>query len=425
MISANDRRSEQLCLFGVAELQGLYGPFTFSERLLQKIWLQGDFARGQAMLRDGRAVTIIHPGRWNLLGGPDFRQARLRFDDGPEITGDVELHLEAADWATHGHAADPAYDGVVLHVVLFPPAERHLTVGRKGEIPVLVLLPLLYHDLEEYAAEEAVETLANRPASQVIELLGAIPLAERAALLSRHAEERWRQKVHFARLRVQRLGWEGACHHAAMEILGYRFNRAPMLRVASAHPLPEWGAGQLGPAEVFDAERPGWSLQGVRPANHPRRRLEQYAAWARARPDWPTRLADSSASLPAITPGIPTGEVRWAFRLTSLRSMWEDRLCGGTVSGTRFDNLVCDGFLPLLAAQAEAGANPASLGSRARQVWQHWFAGDLPPFLAKSLRQLELFAGRAQPACQGVAQGLLGWLIARERSEAISAGRGA
>src|SRR5690606_30693192 len=105
----------------VTEIQGLYGAFTFPEKLLQKIWLRGDFNRSVAATTDGRRVTILHPGKWNLLGGPDFKGARLRFDDGAEVQGDIEVHLHLGDWDAHRHASDPAYDQVVLHVILFPP----------------------------------------------------------------------------------------------------------------------------------------------------------------------------------------------------------------------------------------------------------------------------------------------------------------
>ena len=40
----------------VAEFQGLYGPFTVAEKVLQKIWLRRDFALPRARLTDGRAV---------------------------------------------------------------------------------------------------------------------------------------------------------------------------------------------------------------------------------------------------------------------------------------------------------------------------------------------------------------------------------
>ena len=78
----------------MAEIQGLYGPFVFSERLLQKIWLRGEFNAARAMVEDGRPLRVVHPGRWNLLGGPDFRHARLRLGE-QELAGDVELRLAA------------------------------------------------------------------------------------------------------------------------------------------------------------------------------------------------------------------------------------------------------------------------------------------------------------------------------------------
>ncbi len=214
-------------------MQGLYGPFSFPEKLLQKIWLRGDFDRAAATLVDGCRIAVRHPGKWNILGGPDFRGARLAIGAGPEITGDVELHLHAADWAAHAHAGDRSYDGVVLHVALFPPPREHETLRADGlAIPVLALLPLLHHDLEEFAAVEAVESLAGRTAQRLPEELFRLEPAELVGLLHAHAADRWRQKVHFARLRLQRLGWENACHHAVLEILGYRFNSAPMLRLA-------------------------------------------------------------------------------------------------------------------------------------------------------------------------------------------------
>ena len=397
----------------VLELPGLYGPFTFPEKLLQKIWLRRNFDSARARTTRGEAVVILHPGKWNLLGGPDFKNARLRFGDGPEVTGDIELHLHANDWAGHRHANDTAYNGVILHVVLFVPSPGHITRGHDGgELPVLALLPLLHHDLEEYAAEDAVEALANRPATQIVERLGLLPPAQLSALLNKHASERWRQKVHYARLRIERLGWTEACHQTAMEILGYRFNRAAMLRVAAAFPLAIWDGGTVDPETAFQSGG-DWSLQGLRPANQPRVRLRQYIEWTKARRDWPERLAKGRVSLPAGSLETDTGTARKELRMTAFREALLDSINGGAVHGTRFDTLVCDGFLPLLAAKN---------GCDVQGLWFHWFAGDVPPEWRHALRQLEMFAGRLQPACHGLAQGLLGWLIEQERSARVSAG---
>ena len=402
----------------VAEIQGLYGPFSFSEKLLQKIWQRGDYDRSRTVTTDGRRVQVLHPGKWNLLGGPDFKGARIRLTGGPVSTGDVELHLGAEGWAEHGHARDRAYDGVVLHVVLFPPEPGHMTLGAEGkQIPVLVLLPLLLHDLEEFAAEDAVENLANRPVSRVQEILGTMATEELMALLRGSAERRWRQKVYFARLRGQRLGWEAACHHAALEILGCRFNRAPMLRIAAAHPLAEWARGAVDPGAVYDHEAGSWSLQGVRPANQPRTRLRQYAAWVAANPEWPSRLVAWKEKFPRAVPATPTGLSRHIHHFTALRKEVRADICGDDgVGGTRFDNLVCDGFLPLLAA--ETGVDPVGL-------WWHWFPGDWPPMITQALRGLGVTGTRGAPASHGLGQGLLGWLLERERAELTSGGRGA
>ncbi len=391
----------------VAEIQGLYGAFSFPEKLLQKIWLRRDFNYGAATTTDGRRVNILHPGKWNLMGGPDFRQARLRFDDGAEVFGDVELHLRATDWDAHAHARDPAYTNVVLHVVLFWPEPGHVTCGRGGqEIPVLALLPLLHHDLEEYSADEAVEALSNRPTARLTNELAVLPPAELRSLLLLHANARWRQKVHFARLRVQRLGWESACHHAALEVLGFRYNRGPMLRIATRWPLAAWTRREVEAEAVLLSEVESWSVQGVRPANHPRTRLTQYARWTAACPNWPDRLAAVVTKLPAVEVAQPTRRCRAEHRLADWRKRLADEICGDAIGGTRLDNMICDAFLPLIASRSE---RPESNG-----CWHHWFCGDVPPFTTAGLRHLGVCDGRGQPLCHGLVQGLLGWLIERE-----------
>lgn len=43
----------------------------------------------------------------------------------------MELHLHEEDWAAHKHEVDPAYDRVVLHVVLFPRSEGSAAKARR------------------------------------------------------------------------------------------------------------------------------------------------------------------------------------------------------------------------------------------------------------------------------------------------------
>lgn len=391
----------------VAELQGLYGAFSFPERLLQKIWARGDFDLTAARCADGREVVVVHPGKWNRLGGPDFLGARLCIG-GREISGDVELHLHASDWAAHGHAADPAYANVVLHVVLFDPGAA-VTVGENGRaIPVMGLLPLLHHGLEEYAADDAVEGLAGRSAHRAIEELGRLDTLSLDALLAGHARRRWDSKVRYAGLRIGKLGWAEACHQTALEILGYRFNRSPMLAVAARYPLAAWAKGDIDPGFVHDAESGRWICHGVRPANHPRTRLRQYAAWCAARPNWPDLLADPDGltALAASSPSDGAGAWRRNNRQASVRRHMADKICAGNIGGTRWDNMVADGFMPLLAARP----GPAGL----YVPWGCWQTGDVPAEIVRVLRILGVFGGRDRPVSQGPVQGLLGWMLEHE-----------
>ncbi|MDB6114212.1 MAG: hypothetical protein JWQ62_1157 [Lacunisphaera sp.] len=418
----------------VAEMQGLYGPFTVAERVVQKIWLRGDFARDRAVLADGRKLEIRSTGAWNLLGGPDFRGARLAID-GRETTGDIEVHFHAADWRAHGHAADRAYDNVALHVVLFPPGafERPAIAADGRELPTLVLLPLLHRDLEEYASDDALETITARDEWERFAELAATPPGQLHPLLRKKAGERWRQKVRFAQLRLEKLGWTAAAHQLALEILGYRQNRAAMLGIAAQYPLEVW-PGRADPRAIFDEHRPRLQLQGVRPGNHPLTRLRQYQAWVIANPNWPERLTGMMADLdwrggggaadrvreteniqigaaasrlPERGEGAATTKARQSLGLKRLREAFARELVHDAIGGTRLDNLICDGFLPLVAARTGGD-------QRLFAGWFHWYLGDVPAALRQAPPKLGVTGIPGQPLCHGWAQGLLGWLLERE-----------
>jgi len=389
----------------VAEALGTYGPFTFSERLFQKIWDQGAFDQARLETLDGRPIWIERRGKWNHLGGPDFRQARLRVgEEGRAVEGDIELHLYARDWADHGHASDPAYNGVRLHVVLFPPAETQRTLAHDGsEIPTACLLPLLHHDLEEYAAEEAVETLAGRRTDTLAEAIRMHVSETLRERLMELAAQRWAQKLRYAGLRVRRLGFDEACHQTALEVLGFRFNRVPMLNLALRYPLATWAGVSAAELDArFAEQEQAWARAAVRPANQPRHRLAQYAKWAGACPQWPARLGEFAANWPAPVMGDDTRAVRRVGELVALRDQISLKTCGEAVGGTRLDTLICDGLLPLAALRT---------GRDFSGLWWHWWAGDLPGFLRNARSDLRTVL---TPQCQGAIQALIAWALEME-----------
>lgn len=383
----------------VMEMSGLYGPYTFHEHVLQRVWAEQEFDTRRARTTEGATVEVLNPGEWNRLGGPDFRGAILRIG-GRELTGDVEVHFHVTDWEAHGHARNAAYSGVILHVVLFPPDVRQSGPMR---LPTLVLLPLLLRDLEEIATDEALQRVTGRLDGAAWADLRALSPDERRSRLQVLARGRWEQKQHFAALRIAQVGWDEAAHQTALEILGFRFNRAPMLSIAASHPLGEWRAVDCA-ACAYDEMAGRWRLQGLRPANHPRSRLRQYGAWVRSVPDWPARLKSMSGLVEQMPAGalLPVGEARRRLKVAGIRRRLAREICGGALGGTRFDNLVCDGLLPLMAASHGGGG------------FAHWFCwpmGDVPDAVKTALRPLSLASGRAEPASHGWGQGLLAWLL--------------
>jgi len=387
----------------VEEFSGLESPFVFSELLLQRIWLRGLWSRRGARLADGRPIEVLHPGRWNRLAGPDFKGARLRIA-GVTVEGDVELHLQTSDWDAHGHSRDQAYGGVRLHVVLFHNQSAPQTKGwGGGVIPLMELLPLLPSDLESFAMDDAAERLAGVGYLDVYEDLARLQLGERRALLAEHARRRWEAKLSHARLRLNRLGWVEACHHAALECLGYRFNRAVMLDAAGRYPFAEWIAAKVDPGEVWTSFAGRWRLHGVRPANLPKLRLSQYLHWCLEAPDWPARLLahEFDPLMQALAGRRPKG-------MTRLRAMLDELLCAAVLVGPRFDTFLVDAAFPLLGAQRP------DLESVLQDYWRFWWTGDVAGADLEVLKGLGLFDDGLQYVCNSLRQGLMGWGLARD-----------
>ncbi|MFW6150226.1 MAG: DUF2851 family protein [Chloroflexota bacterium] len=65
---------------------------------------------------DGARLRLVYPGRLNRAWGPDIRDGVV-WVGGAYVRGDIELHVEEAEWYRHGHCYDPEYNNVMLHVV--------------------------------------------------------------------------------------------------------------------------------------------------------------------------------------------------------------------------------------------------------------------------------------------------------------------
>src|SRR5579859_1408180 len=93
------------------------GPRPREAELIAR-WGAGVWRGRTLRAADGAAFTVLYQGRPGGGAGPDFRDAALLTASGERVTGDIELHLSPAGWRAHGHATDPRYNNVALHITL-------------------------------------------------------------------------------------------------------------------------------------------------------------------------------------------------------------------------------------------------------------------------------------------------------------------
>ena len=86
------------------------------EDFLHYVWKFRKFEQANLQTSNNEPVSVIHPGQYLQLAGPDFFNAQLVIGT-QKWAGNVEIHLKSSDWYLHRHEKDPAYENVILHVV--------------------------------------------------------------------------------------------------------------------------------------------------------------------------------------------------------------------------------------------------------------------------------------------------------------------
>lgn len=308
---------------------------------LQALWFSGGFGRDFRTL-DGRSVRIIQFGEWNRTAGPDFIHTVVEVDGQPR-SGAIELDSAQENWESHGHAVNPAYLEVVLHVIFQRPQVTNFTKNSDHrEVPVVLIDGA---DLEDALNKPRSEVAIASPGRCVQPLSGLDPLSV-SKLLEEAAQHRASNKAARLLRTADAHGRDAALFQSTAETLGYRGNslamrllaqRAPLsaLKAENCHEALLFGtAGFLSPKlhekapletreylrNLWDTwwkqrgrfEPTGgrdlpWTLHGHRPANHPHRRVGALsalvAAWpkyrrvALARPFKPRAVLDFLATL--------------------------------------------------------------------------------------------------------------------------------
>jgi hypothetical protein len=365
-----------------------------TEEQLVRLWRGRRFPDGALTTRHGVPVRLIFQGRQGRGPGPDFRGAVIAGPSGVPLRGDVELHVRSSSFRAHGHAADPAYRNVILHVVFEDDtgADTPLFGGRSA--PVVALAPWVARRADELQRWLAQPLLWREPCHDAVMRMG---VAGAGAALDAAGERRFEEKVERLRASAGAGGIDQALYEGLLEALGYGGNAPPMAvlarllpwrtlrdRVAGAadrrlafEALLLGGAGLLpsqrghsGPLEdhvvacegVFARARlPAlpqglWKLWGVRPENAPARRVAAAAALlARARePRSLLAVADAQGTREAVAPLLVEAEGYWRTHHDVCAGPC--RLPPALIGRSRALEVMVNVLLPAAAAAGDAAA---------------------------------------------------------------------
>ena len=295
---------------------------------IQARWFSGEFGRTFFTV-EGGSVEIVQFGVWNREAGPDFSGAAVSIDGGPPRRGCIELDPDARDWTRHGHARNPAYEEVVLHVSWNGTIPHEPTRTLAGRAVPRVQLDLARLD------RTALNSIPYAKPGRCCAPLAVMDGSGVKSLLLAAAHYRIRRKAGRLRQAAEIHGSAAALFQGVAEALGSKSNKLPFLllaqRVRPGPPLNRRGvteavlfgvSGFLRETDlaacredarvylrgIWDSWWPRrgeydnltvpsglWKCGGVRPLNHPHRRIGALGELAR-------RWKSASAALRSAEP---------------------------------------------------------------------------------------------------------------------------
>jgi hypothetical protein len=290
----------------------------YPEIELQAHWFSGSFGR-VFTATDGRRVEIVQFGTWNHESGPDFVGSAVSLDGGEPLGGAVELDSDVRDWERHGHALNPNYENVILHLFTRSGGPEFFTRTISHKI-----VPQVQLNLAVLLDAVPPEWVCAHP-GRCLAPLAAFGERRTEEILTAAAQYRVRKKG-AALVRLAEVhGPSEALYQAFATALGYKANKVPFTILSQRLPLrllrsdataaeallfgtagfleqPDFDAlagesrayvrrlwetwwqhrATLSAAQV---PRDLWRMGGQRPMNHPQRRLGALAAvvgaWSR------------------------------------------------------------------------------------------------------------------------------------------------
>ena len=349
-----------------------------SDLELQTRWFAEEFGR-EFITTGGEPAVVLDFGSWSRECGPTFSNASVSIAGRPPLRGGIEVTVDLGDWKRF--ADNPDYRDTRLH--LFVAGDRvgtaisHSATTDTHRVPYVILdaSRFEFSQSDGESAPDCGAPLASLPLERAVQLLEAAAqfrLCRKAARLQRHADP------------------DEGLYQTVAESLGYRHNKLPFLLLAQRFPLSLLrrdnvkqiepmlfgGAGflnltDLGSLEgdtrgylrniwnrwwphrseserlVLDSKL--WIQSGVRPVNHPQRRLAALAEIVRHWSVLKTLVRQCEvAAIRSLFSGLTHEYWDSHYTLTSRRSATRMALVGET----RVTEMLANVFFPAVVTTA-------------------------------------------------------------------------
>ncbi|MCK5528554.1 MAG: DUF2851 family protein [Kiritimatiellae bacterium] len=376
-------------------------PPPVSERQLQCVWADARWRPNNLQSLRTEKVTVINAGRWNLEAGPDFLDAILLIGtEQRRVQGDIEIHIRPSDWNSHKHQKDPRYNRVIAHVCFYP-GELPADSLPAGTIQLSLADSLRetphfsFENIDITAYPYAIIEEKLPPCTEILHTWSPEKCEE---LLEAAGEERLRLKTTRMNMEIQQSNKEQSLYVSIMNALGYKQNRKPFQLLAQKLPVEELRniaqgssltayALLLGVAGLIPNTEQGydnttrifirslwdqwwkhksqwdeniipaelWRTDGLRPQNHPIRRLAAAAAIF-SQPDMLSAQIEEAESKSTKT---WLNNIKSLLRTTASFDYWEHRLTFQGKESTRttvllgekrIASIITNVIIPYLAA---------------------------------------------------------------------------
>jgi hypothetical protein len=198
-----------------------------TENTVVALWQKLSEAGCEMFTEDGQVAKVLYTGKLSDEPGGDFKDAVIEVGS-RTLRGNIEIHTHSRDWPAHGHHRDAAYNGVVLHVVMWHDPGDVTFQENGGILPQIALA--------HYAAADVGHT--------DIFLESALPCARTLAseneiigVMEKAGVERFLEKAAVFQTELEHTDAGECLYRGTMQALGYTKNKVPFLEIARAVPL--------------------------------------------------------------------------------------------------------------------------------------------------------------------------------------------